>query len=127
MKNIKLYHYSNQDFRGYIKPSFFGVNNYSGNSKRISGINRSYFYLEPDKKECYFNGARFLYIGAVNKKRLYNLNEDKLKIVKRLRNTQDIYTAVKRKGYTGLIGSNGLSCVVLFYPVKIIKRLTLTD
>lgn len=123
---IKLYHYSNKDFNGYISPSFFGENNFSNNSKRLSRIKRSYFYLDKNKKEVYFNNAKYLYITAINKIKLYNLNNDKKNIVKKLKNTQDIYQEIKKRGYSGLIGSNGLPCVVLFKPIKIIKKITLT-
>ena len=119
---IKLYHYSNADFNGYIKPKFFGNNSYSYNSARLSGIKRSYFYIEANKKESYFNGSKFLYIAKIKENQLYNLNTDIKEIVKRLKNTQDIYTEVKKKGYIGLIGNNGLPCVVLFKAVRISQK-----
>ncbi len=43
---IKLYHYSNNDFKGYIKPSFFGLNSYTNNSKKISGFKRIFFLFD---------------------------------------------------------------------------------
>jgi len=119
---MRLYHYSNKNFNGYIKPSFFGLNSYSNNSERVSGVKRSYFYLKPGSKEYYFNGARFLYIAELKETRLYNLNKDILNIVKNLKNSQDIHTEVKKRGYRGLIGSNGYKCGVLFYPIKIKDR-----
>lgn len=122
-----IYHYSDKDFEGLIKPSFFGSNSYSQNSRRLSEIKRSYFYINKDDKEYYFNGCKFLYVIQVNKKSLYNLTEDKKGIVKNLRNTQDIYAEVKKRGYTGLIGSNGYKCIVLFKSIKIKDRKTLTS
>ena len=124
---IRLYHYSNKDFKGSIKPCFFGENKFSGNSRRLSEVKRAYFYLEPSNKEYYFNGSKYLYIAEVSENRLYNLNIDKKGIVKRLKNTQDIYSEVKKRGYIGLIGSNGLPCVVLFKAIKIKQRKTLTE
>ena len=126
MDNITLYHYSNLNFKGYIKPDFFGLNFYSGYSKKLSGIKRSYFYLNKYNQEYYFNGAKYCYIAGINRKKLYNLIDDKKNIVKNLKSGQDIYKEVKKIGYSGLIGSNGLSCIVLFYPVKIKERNTLT-
>ena len=117
-----IYHYSDKNFSGYVNPDFFGSNSYSNNSARLSGIKRSYFYANKDNKEYYFNGCQFLYIAEVNKERLYNLNEDKESIVKNLRNTQDIYTEVKKRGYIGLIGDNGYPCAVLFKTVRIHKK-----
>jgi len=123
---IKLYHYSHKDFKSNINPAFFGENSFSRNSRNLSEVKRVYFYLEPSHKEYYFNGSNYLYIAEVSEKRLYNLNTDIKGIVKRLRNTQDIYTEVKKRGYIGLIGSNGLPCVVLFKAVKIKDKITLT-
>jgi len=117
-----IYHYSNKDFKGYIKPSFFGANVYSKNSERLSGVNRAYFYLDNKNKEYYFEGVKFCYVAEVNKKMLYDLNKDCKNIVKNLRNSQDIHKEVKKRGYIGLIGSNGFKCAVLFNNVKIIKR-----
>ncbi len=120
---IKLYHYSNKDFKGYIRPDYFGENNYSRNSEDISGVKRSYFYLDRESREFYFSGVKFRYIVKINKKRLYNLNKDKLGLAGRVK---DIFRAVKSRGYIGLIGSNGYSCGVLFYPAKIKGKEILT-
>jgi len=127
IKLIKLYHYSNKDFKGYIKPSFFGLNGYSKNSQRLSQIDRAYFYLNNKDKEYYFNGSRYLYIAEVSKNKLYDITQDKKGIVKNLKSSQDIFNQVKKKGYIGIIGSNGFKCVVLFKAVKIKYRQTLTE
>jgi hypothetical protein len=120
---IKLYHYSNKDFTGYIKPGFFGENSFTRNSKDLSEIKRVYFYLNKSGREYYFSGCQFLYIAKISEARLYDLNIDPLNLAGRVR---DIFKTVKSRGYSGLIGNNGYSCGVLFYPIKINKRLTLT-
>ena len=123
MKNyITLYHYSNKDFQGYIKPSYFGNSSFSDNSARISNVKRCYFYIDKDKKEYYFNGAIYCYTARIDKEKLYNLNTDNQGIVKRLKNSQDIHREVKKRGYKGIIGSNGFDCVVLFNNVKITEK-----
>jgi hypothetical protein len=127
MTKIKLYHYSNTDFKGYIDLKFFGANSYSNNSERLSGVKRSYFYLDRKSREIYLKGARYCYIAEIEPSRLYNLNTDSKGIVKRLKNSQDIHEVIKRRGYLGLIGSNGFPCVVLFKRIKINKRMTLTS
>jgi hypothetical protein len=124
MTKIKLYHYSNRDFEGYIDPAFFGYNSYSGNSKRLSEVKRSYFYLEPSQREYYLRGAKFLYITEISQRQLYNLNKDKLSIGNK--SSQYIYRNIKRRGYRGLIGNNGYKCGVLFYRIKIKTKKTLT-
>ena len=120
---IKIYHYSQADFKGYIDPAYFGASSYSGYSKRISGVKRIYFYLDGTGREYYFEGARYLYTAEISRGRLYDLNKDILGVDKK--RIKDIYTYIKRLGYRGLIGSNGFKCVVLFYPARIKSRITL--
>ena len=125
MDRIKLYHYSNSDFKGYIKPDFFGFNTYSHYSARLSGVKRSYFYTDKNNKEFYFYGSKFCYIVKIDKNKLYNICEDKLKVYDRVK---DVYKTIKNKGYSGISGLLGdfCGCVVLFKAIKINKRLTLT-
>lgn len=122
---IKLYHYSNKEFEGYIKPGYFGANSYSKNSERVSGVKRSYFYLSRAGREIHLEGSRFLYIAEIRAGRLYDLSKDKLRLAG-LKRIKDIFTYIKRLGYRGLIGSNGYICGVLFYPIKIKSRERLT-
>lgn len=120
---IKLYHYSNKDFKGYINPSYFGINNYTNNSAKISNVKRCYFYINKKEKEFFFYGTEFCYIAEIKEEVLYNLNEDSLNIVKNLKYDEDIHIELIRRGFKGLIGDNGFKCAVLFYPVKIKERL----
>jgi hypothetical protein len=120
---VKLYHYSQADFKGYIDPGFFGASSYSGYSQRISQVKRSYFYIKRTGREWYFSGARYLYIAEISRGRLYDLNKDKLGLNKK--RIKDIYTYIKRLGFNGLIGNNGLDIAVLFAPARIKSRITL--
>lgn len=121
---IKLYHYSNTDFKDRIDPSFFGANGYTGNSLRISEIKRSYFYLDQHSREFYLYGAKYCYIAEINPKKLYNLNTDSLNLAEQLKG-KDIFLELKQRGYTGIIGNNGYPCACLFRAVKIKERKTL--
>ena len=123
---IKIYHYSDKDFKRYLRPDFFGDNNYSGNSARLSQVKRIYFYQNRQGREYQFNSAKYLYIALVDKSRVYDLSRDNKGIVKNLKAGQDIYSEVKKAGYIGLAGNNGFKCITIFKPVKILKRLTLT-
>ena len=120
-----IYHYSDKDFNGKIKPRFFGLNGYTKNSEKSSGIKRAYFYLDRAGREYYFEGVRFLYIARVSRARLYDLNKDILRVADNKR-IKDLFSYIKRLGYIGVIGNNGFKAGVIFYPVKIFKRLTLT-
>jgi hypothetical protein len=118
---IKLYHYSNRDFKGYIRPDFFGLNSYSRNSRRISQVKKSYYYIDPARIEYYFGGCKYIYITQIDPARLYDLTKDPLKLGGKVK---DIYQAIKNRGYIGAIGNNGVGCVVLFRPARIKDRLT---
>ena len=115
---IKIYHYSDIDFSGYIKPDFFGYNSYTQNSGRISRTKRSFFYLDAISREYYFNGVKFLYIAKVDEKKLYNLDDDVLKLA----GQGNIYDKIKKAGYIGVIGNNGYNSGILFYPTKILEK-----
>jgi hypothetical protein len=125
MNKILLYHYSNKDFTGSISPAFFGDNSYSLNSAGVSGTKRAFFYLEAGAREYYLDGARFLYTAEIERARLYDIDKDTRRIIPKLAG-RDIYAVLKAKGYAGAIGNNGHACAVLFRPIKIKTRETLT-
>jgi hypothetical protein len=126
IKLIKLYHYSNTDFKGKVDPEFFGENSYSNNSARVSGIKRSYFYTRLGDREGFFRGCRFCYAVEVEESRLYNLIKDDLKICKDL-GIKDIFYYLKKKGYIGVIGFNGFRVAELFKAVKITNKIDLDN
>ena len=126
MAKLTLYHYSNKSFDGNISPAFFGDNSYSLNSAQVSGIKRAFFYLEAGARECYLDGARYLYTAEIERARLYDIDKDALHILPRLHG-RDIYAVLKSKGFAGAIGNNEQACAVLFHAVKIKTRETLTN
>jgi hypothetical protein len=115
MNKIKIYHYSNSDFSGFVEPKFFGGNFYSRNSERISNVKRCYFYsdIASFKIEHRFLTAFYLYTSEIDKNTLYDLDSNKIK------NFTDIYDSAKKLGYKGVIKDN---IVALFYSTKIIKK-----
>jgi hypothetical protein len=123
---INIYHYSDRYFSGYIKPDFFGLNSYTDNSKKLSGVKRSFFYIDKKSREYYLAGCKYCYISKVDKNKIYNLDIDNLGIVKNLKLHKDIHIEIKRRGYIGISGNNGFNCIILFKAIKINKRLNLT-
>jgi hypothetical protein len=118
---IKLLHYSNKDFKGYIKPSFFGANNYTNNSARLSGVNRSFFYIGKGR-EYFLQGAKFCYIADIEKHKIYDLIKDKKNLKTICLNFSDILKKVKNLGYYGIKGNNGFDVICLFKPIKYIDK-----
>ena len=121
---IKLYHYSNKNFKGKIDPLYFGSNSYSRNSCRVSGVKRVYFYLDRSSREYYFNGCKYLYIAEVKGGLLYDINIDPLQLAGVGR---DIFAEAKKRGYIGIIGNNGFGCAVIFKALKIKFQEVLTS
>lgn len=127
MKTITLYHYSNKDFIGHIKSCFFGYNSYTTDSQRISKVKRSYFYLDKNKKEYYFNGCQFLYITKIQDNKLYDIDKDCQGIVAKLKYNEDLYKVIKHKGYDGIISYKNIPQAVIFKDMKIIDKKVLTN
>lgn len=124
---IKLYHYSNIDFKGYIKPEFLGANFYTNNDKNISGLARAFYYTRPGAVEYLLKGSQYLYIIKVDPGRIYNITKDKAGYIKKTRGDIDKALRLIKNKYIGVIYSLGNYKVVnLFIKAKINKRLTLT-
>jgi hypothetical protein len=124
---ITLYHYSQADFTGYIKPSFFGSNNYTNESRRLSQVNRIYFYPDINSREYFFNGSRFLYISEVNENKIYDLKADILHCVGKFNTVTEFIYYITGRGFIGFKDFNGRQNVIcLFKAVKVIDKITLT-
>jgi hypothetical protein len=121
MNKIKLYHYSNQDFKGYIKPDFFGLNYYTKESSRESDLSRSFFYIGKGK-ENFLSGAKFCYIAEINPGQVYDLEKDPKCLKDSGRNFNEILIYVKKLGYIGISGNNGFKVVCLFKKIKYIDK-----
>jgi len=120
-----LYHYSNEDIKnGFIKPELFGSN---AHTPKQTGVNRSYYYIDPDYREKFFLGARYRYIIEIKdilEAYIYDLSTDDLNIIEggciadnliKLRDNLG-YIGVKYKSHTGN------EIVALFYKMKYIKK-----
>lgn len=118
---INLKHYSNIDFKGYIKPSFLGKNGYSQESLRESDVNRSFFYIGKGK-EYFLNGSKFCYTAKIESSKIYDLIKDNKNLKAICKNFNAILRRIKFLGYRGVKGNNGFDVVCLFYPVKYINK-----
>jgi len=121
MNNIKLYHYSNQDFKGYIKPGFFGLNHYSRESVKESGLNRAFFYIGKGKED-FLSGAKFCYIAEIEPGKIYDFEKDPKNLKDSGKNFNEILVYVKKLGYFGISGNNGFRVVCLFRDIKYIDK-----
>jgi hypothetical protein len=116
-KKIKILHYSNQDFKGYIKPGYFGLNHYSRESVKESGLNRAFFYIGKGKED-FLSGAKFCYIAEIEPGKIYDFEKDPKNYKNSGLNFDNILKAVKNLGYLGISGNNGFRVVCLFRAIK---------
>lgn len=125
---IKLYHYSSEDFKGYIKPGFLGINTYTRNDKNISGLARAFYYTEAGAVEYLLKGSKYLYITEVEPGRIYDITKDKRGYIQRGRGDIDKALRLIKRNYKGVIYSLGNYKVVnLFTRAKIKEVKTLTE
>jgi hypothetical protein len=124
---IRLYHYSDKDFKGYIEPGFLGNNTYTRNDKNISGLSRAFYYTEAGAVEYLLKGSKYLYITEVEPGRIYNITEDKKGYLKLYKGDIDLSLRAIKRNYKGVIYKIGYNVVNLFYPAKIKAVKTLTE
>jgi hypothetical protein len=120
-KMIKLYHYSNQDFKGYIDPVFFGKNQYTRESVKESDLSRSFFYIGKGKED-FLSGAKFCYIAEIEPGKIYDFEKDPKNFKNSGKNFNEILVYVKKLGYFGISGNNGFKVVCLFRAIKYIDK-----
>lgn len=124
---IKLYHYSNKNFKGYVSPNFLGLNTYTSNDKNISGLARAFYYTRPGTVEYLLRGSKYLYITEVEPSRIYDITKDKRGYLQRTGQDIDKTLRLIKRNYKGVIYSLGNYEVVnLFSRAKIKQRKTLT-
>lgn len=126
---VKLYHYSDKDIQGKIKPAFFGDNTYTGNDKKASQVKRAFCYLGRHKIEYSLNYSKYLYITEINSDKLYYLDIDKARLKDRFKikgvDFIDITKLLKhiKKRYTGAVYTGNIAIIFkdLKYNKKIIR------
>jgi hypothetical protein len=120
-KKIKILHYSNQDFKGYIKPGYFGLNHYSRESVKESGLNRAFFYIGKGKED-FLSGAKFCYTAEIEPGKIYDFDRDIKDFKNSGKNFNEILLYVKNLGYFGISGNNGFRVVCLFKKIRYINK-----
>jgi len=88
VKKMKIYHYTDKNIKE-VKTCYFAKNNYTGNDKKISGVNRSFFYTEKSNIEHRFKN-KIKYYAKVKKTKIYNLNKDKNGYLNKFKNDYNI-------------------------------------
>ena len=117
---IRLYHYSQADFKDKIKVKFYGFNYFTTNDKNLTDIKRAFYYTKPEPEHL-LKGSKFLYIVDYPKFRLYDITKD-LKGYLKDKTISKALSQIKQK-YNGVIYRIGKNEIVnLFYDTRYTKR-----
>lgn len=126
-EKIKLYHFTNENLAN-IEVKFFGENYFTSNDKKICNMSRSFFYIEQKPFEHRFKNCDFCYISEVKKSSIYDLRNDRKKLINRFSKNGlcDIADLLKyiKKFYLGCVYNTGnLNIVTLLYNIKPILKI----
>ena len=100
-----LYHPSNYKFN-VVKVSHFGENSYTRNDVRASSILRSFWFDTLPIPEQRFNADQYIYIAEIDDDLIYDLGEDKLKVLQKYATIHQALLFL-RELYTGIIYNVG--------------------
>ena len=117
---MQLYHYSDKSNIKELKTSYFNNNSYTYNDYKISQLNRIFCYYDIGYIEYRFL-KKYKYTCNINKKDIYNLNDDILKLKNRYKHDIDkMIKVIKKIGFKGILYDiSNLKIVNLFYDTKI--------
>jgi len=118
MQKIKLYHLSNKDIKGRISIKFFNDNLYTFNDYKISKVKRAFYYLDLKNIEYRFKNCVYLYVIEIDKKKIYNLNTDDLKLKNKFNTINDLLIYLKNNFLGAYYSIGNLKMAVLFKGVK---------
>lgn len=117
---MKLYHYSDNKNIKKLKVNYFSKNNYTYNDKKVSDLNRIFFYTNIESIEYCFKN-KYCYTCDIPDKDIYNLQVDKLKLKQKYKyNIDTLLKNIKKRKYKGIYYIIGaLHIVILFYDINV--------
>lgn len=120
---MNLYHFTDKNIN-ILKIEYFGYNSYTKNDKKYP-INRLFFYDSQFPKEYHLKGCKYCYIVQIDKKGIYNLDDDILNL-KRLYN-YDINNILDyiAKNFKACCYTTSYKCYCVFNDIIPIKKVIL--
>jgi len=119
-----LYHPSNYKFN-VVKVSHFGENSYTRNDVRASSILRSFWFDTLPIPEQRFNADQYIYIAEIDDDLIYDLGEDKLKVLQKYATIHQALLFL-RELYVGILYNVGKWDDIIIFrdikPIEIKKR-----
>jgi len=112
-----IYHPSNKNFN-IVKVKYFGENFYTQNDKKVSPINRTFWYTILPILEGRFKNVKYIYIAKVNKKEIYDISKDDFNFKFKFSNIHNLLLHLKTE-YLGIkYQIETYELVVLFKDIK---------
>jgi len=111
---MKLYHYSDKDFK-VISPKYYEKEN------NITQIPCCSFYLEP-KPEQRLKNCKYCYIIEIPCSKLYDLREDREKLKIKYQGNMSLLLRYIKDNFLGCIYSAGFNIVILFNDIQVIAK-----
>lgn len=127
---MELYHYTNKTDANELLldcVKYFGANPFSKREKNAASTPRTFFYLNPQQREVWFDNSKDLFTAIVDDSQIYDLASDPLN----LKSKADRGTFIDMDKLFSLVISNGFigakfknvqfEGVIVFTPVTATK------
>lgn len=117
---MKLYHFSNCNFN-IIKPNFFGINSYTKNDSKYKQ-KRFFCYDTRKPKEHCFNSVDYRYTINIDKKKIYNLDKDALKLKEKFNFDIDKILNYTAKNFEGISYISSFKTYCIFKSQQVTRK-----
>jgi len=120
---MQLYHFSDKKFNK-IKIDFFGINHHSKNDYQFP-IKRFFCYDSINPQEYIFKNANYCYIIKIEDNKIYNLDNDVLKLKAKFNFNINSILEYIAKHFEACIYTHSFKCYIVFKdvkPIRIIER-----
>jgi hypothetical protein len=127
---MELFHYTNKTDATELLldcVKYFGANPFSKREKNAAGTPRTFFYLNPQQREVWFDNSKDLFSATVDDSKIYDLVSDPLKLkVQADRGTfidmDKLFSLVISNGFIGAKFKNvQFDGVIVFIPINTTK------
>jgi len=119
-----IFHPSDYKF-DIVKVSHFGENSYTRNDVKVSSVKRSFWFDIFPIPEQRFNTSQYIYIAEIDDDLIYDLGEDKLKVLQKYATIHQALLFL-RELYVGILYNVGKWDDIIIFrdikPIEIKKR-----
>lgn len=117
---MKLYHFSDNNFK-ILSPQFFGHNAFTKNDKKYS-LKRAFCYDTKTPVEYCFKNAIYRYIVNIDKKNIYDLDQDVLGLKIKYDYNIDKILSYTSKHYDAICYFTSFKTYAIFKKCNVFKQ-----